>query len=200
MCAGVQILSRRFRLAALKSARVGRAVLLSQSQNRQSEFRYDIADVSAELSSPPLALFGRQLQSQFFQPRPSRLEDSYQVDRGVRQTSGSRRSQSCAVPVSCRDAWCIPTCAASALHGRALRLRSRMKAWSVAGLPIAAAASRFRVLRSPSRCAVAWSGDGSRMSVALWAEALVANRTQEAMAARYLRVVCMTAPSKGCAG
>jgi hypothetical protein len=131
---------------------VGRAVLLSQSQNRQSEFRYDIAEVSAELSSPPLALFGRQLQSQFFQPRPSRLEDSYQVDRGVRQTSGSRRSQSCAVPVSCRDAWCIPTCAASALHGRALRLRSRMKAWSVAGLPIAAAASRFRVLRSPSRC------------------------------------------------
>ena len=38
--------------------------------------------------------------------------------------------------------------------------------------------------------------DGLRISSALWAEALVPNRVQTAMAARDLRVVFMTLPSK----
>src|SRR4029453_9073977 len=49
---------------------------------------------------------------------------------------------------------------------------------------------------SQFRKSMATNGDGPRMSLALWAEALVANRVQAAMAARYLRVLCMSAPSK----
>jgi hypothetical protein len=42
---------------------------------------------------------------------------------------------------------------------------------------------------------IATSGDGPRISLALWAKAALANMVQAAMAARVLSVIDMTTPS-----